>query len=167
MTILKEKQLKYDKLIKFPVVKHPLYGFPCKHFLANTDNVYDKLPGKSRTPGYAPRTKIASQVPFLVLQLVTNGRLVSASGETNQYLKGPQQEYWSPSGQISHLCQYLEGPISTWKDNNRNIGVQKNADILIVVLIIPSSGLKYSYCDPSRYWLVLLGTEKSPLFETS
>ena len=25
-----------------------------------------------------------------------------------------------------NLCQFLEGPISTWKDNNRNIGVQKD-----------------------------------------
>ena len=31
-------------------------------------------------------------------------------------------------------CQYLEGPLSTWKDHNRDIGVQKDKDLPIVVL---------------------------------
>ena len=34
------------------------------------------------------------QEPFLVLQLVTNRGLVSVTGRTNQYLEGPQLEYW-------------------------------------------------------------------------
>ena len=34
---------------------------------------------------------------FLVLQLVTN-RGLSVPGRTNQYLQGPQLEYWDPDG---------------------------------------------------------------------
>ena len=46
------------------------------------------------------------QAPFLVLQLVTNRGLNSVPG----------------------------GPNSTWKDHDRNIGVQVDKDILIIVL---------------------------------
>ena len=42
----------------------------------------------------------------------------------------------------------LEGPISTWKDHNRNIG------ILLHII--------YLCCGQSRYWLVLPGTDMSP-----
>ena len=80
------------------------------------------------------------QAPFLVLQLVTN-------------------RDW---------CQYLEGPISTWKDHNRNISILPDPNIPIVVL-------------PGSDWLareevgikeeeeeeVLSGTDTSALFVTS
>ena len=39
--------------------------------------------------------------------------------------------------QIVDLCQYLERPISTWKDHNRDIWVQKDK--------------RYSYCGLYRY----------------
>ena len=41
--------------------------------------------------------------------------------------------FWCFSlSQIEDLCQYLEGPVSTWKDHGRNIGVNKNKYIPIV-----------------------------------
>ena len=52
------------------------------------------------------------QAPVSVLQLVTNRGLMPAPGRTNRY---------------------LEGPISTWKDHIKNIGVQKGPNISIVV----------------------------------
>ena len=40
------------------------------------------------------------RAPFLVLQLVSNGGLVSVPGRTNQYLEGPQYQYWGPGGLV-------------------------------------------------------------------
>ena len=48
-------------------------------------------------------------------------------------------------------CKHLVGPISTWKDQNGNIEVQK----------------EYFYCGPSRFWLVLQGTDMSALSVTN
>ena len=51
------------------------------------------------------------QVPFLVLQLVTNRGLISLHEMTNQYLEGPQQEYHGPSniGQANSPILVLPG----------------------------------------------------------
>ena len=73
---------------------------------------------------YSLRTKSILRSIFLVLQLVTNRGQVSVPGRTNQY---------------------LEGPISTWKDHEGNIGVK---------------------LDSSWSLLVLPGTDTSPLFVT-
>ena len=53
-----------------------------------------------------------------------------------------QVTFWCISlSQIGVSCQYLEGPISTYKDSNTNIGVQKNKDIPTMVL----SGTDWSF----------------------
>ena len=58
----------------------------------------------------------------------------------------PSSFFWCFSlSQIGGSSQYLEGPNSTWKDHDRNI--------------FCSDVSQYSYDGPSRYYLVLPGTD--------
>ena len=69
--------------------------------------------------------------------------------------------FWcSRLSQIEDSIQYLEGPNSTWKDHYRNLGIQMDQSIY-------PSGPQDSHHGPSRYYLVLPGTEYSPLFVTT
>ena len=83
----------------------------------------------------------APPVPCLLVVYMFGTDLHSKKKSTSEHL------FWCfRLSQIEDSIQYLEGPNSTWKDLDRNLGVR-----LDTVLIPP--GPQDSYQGPSRYWI--------------